>query len=327
MKKRLLDLLRCPDCMGRLDLVIGKRDKAEVEEGSLNCGHCKRSHPIVRSVPRFVESDPYAGNFGLQWNVFSRTQLDSANGTTISRDKFVSITGLTPEQLKDKRVLDVGCGMGRFLEVAASGGAEVIGIDLSRAVDAAFENVGHLPNVHIIQANLFSLPFERATFDFVYSFGVLHSTPSTKRAFLKSCEYLRPAGRIAVWVYHKYWEGSVPPFMRLYRHATSRIPPSWLLRLVKTYVPPALPLVRLPKVGRLLKWPIPVLDYKGLLPLSDDQLREWAILDTFDMLGPKYQFWHSLDEGRAWLREAGLADPEVVEPYVTLRGRRSRADA
>src|SRR5262249_21242944 len=48
-----------------------------------------------------------------QWNRFARTQLDSANGTTESRDTFVEKTGWALADLKGVRVLDAGCGMGR----------------------------------------------------------------------------------------------------------------------------------------------------------------------------------------------------------------------
>ena len=89
---------------------------------------------------------------------------------------------IEPAFFKDKLVLDAGCGIGRHAFFAAAYGAkEVIGIDLSDAVDTAFENVGHLPNAHIVQADIYDPPFRRATaggdFDFIYSIGVLHHLP------------------------------------------------------------------------------------------------------------------------------------------------------
>jgi len=74
--------------------------------------------PIVGSVPRFVESEAYVQNFGFEWNVHALTQLDTDSSDESERT-FRSKTGFTPEQLRGKRVLDVGCGMGRFSDVAS----------------------------------------------------------------------------------------------------------------------------------------------------------------------------------------------------------------
>src|SRR5262252_9532171 len=155
MHRRLLPLLRCPTCGS--PLAAGAGGSVEIETGSLSCsnGH---EFPIVGGVPRFTV-ERYAASFGYQWNRFSRTQLDSANGTTESRDTFLEKTGFRLEELRGKRVLEIGCGMGRFLEVVAGAGAEVVGIDISTAVNAAHANVGRRPNVDILQADVFSLPF------------------------------------------------------------------------------------------------------------------------------------------------------------------------
>src|SRR5262245_13985660 len=149
------------------------------------CGACGRRFPIVGGIPRFVADEHYTGSFGFQWNRFARTQLDSANGSTRSRDTFLLKTGWRLEDLKGRRVLDAGCGMGRFAELCADAGAEIHGVDLSVAVEAAHRNLGHQPNVHLYQADIMGLPFAEASFDFIYSIGVLHHTPDTRAAFLK----------------------------------------------------------------------------------------------------------------------------------------------
>ena len=63
-------------------------ERFEVISGSLTCAPCRLAYPIARGIPRFVDASNYTSNFGFQWNRFARTQLDSANGTTISRDRF-----------------------------------------------------------------------------------------------------------------------------------------------------------------------------------------------------------------------------------------------
>src|SRR5882724_7301789 len=75
------------------------------------------SVPVVRDIPRFVDSSNYASAFGLQWTTFRRTQLDSYSGTNISRDRLARCFGGSLDVVRDKSVLEVGCGAGRFTEV------------------------------------------------------------------------------------------------------------------------------------------------------------------------------------------------------------------
>ena len=61
--------------------------------------------------------------------------MDSYSGQSISSDRFWMATGWTKEEVEGKWILDVGCGSGRFAEVALEAGAKVIAIDYSSAVD------------------------------------------------------------------------------------------------------------------------------------------------------------------------------------------------
>src|SRR5262245_31660238 len=181
MKRRLLQWLVCPSCHRDLVLKVGVEEGGEVEEGALSCGTCQQTHPIVRGIPRFVSSEGYTGSFGRQWNKFARLQLDSKNGTDFSRQRFYSITEWAPAALKDKLVLDAGCGAGRFSEVLLQDGAEVVAVDLSSAVDACRQNLRGHPRFHCVQASLYELPFRDAAFDIVSCIGVVQHTPDPKR--------------------------------------------------------------------------------------------------------------------------------------------------
>lgn len=164
-------ILKCVRCGG-----VG----LESAPAAWSCPTCHATFPIARGVPRFVSAEEYSTSFGFQWSRFSRTQLDSATGTTRSRDTFVEKTGWSLHDLRGKRTLDVGCGMGRFAEICAEAGAEVHAIDLSTAVDAAATNLARWPNVHVYQADVMNLPFQDESFDLIYSIGVLHHTPDTR---------------------------------------------------------------------------------------------------------------------------------------------------
>jgi SAM-dependent methyltransferase len=267
--------------------------------------------PRVRGALRFVQADSYAGSFGREWNWFAKTQLDRpAEGQTESRETFAAKTGLTPEHLRGKRVLDVGCGMGRFAEVAASYGADVVGVDLSAAIDAAQGNLGALPNTAFIQADVFDLPLRPESFDFIYSIGVLHHTPDTRAAFAALPRLLKPGGRILIWVYTNERKlGYVAS--DAYRHLTTRMDDERLLKLCRLAAP--LGGLYRTRFGRYL---LP------LLPVSAHPDPEWRVLDTFDWYAPKYQWKHDWPEVEGWFRDAGLEDIRRHEVAVSVSGRR-----
>jgi SAM-dependent methyltransferase len=98
-------------------------------------------------------------------------------------------------------VLEGGCGKGRHTRLAAEWGArEVVGIDLSAAVESAFAATRDLPNAHIAQADIFRLPFKCA-FDYAFSVGVLHHTPDPRKSFASLAGKVKSGGHISAWVY------------------------------------------------------------------------------------------------------------------------------
>jgi 2-polyprenyl-3-methyl-5-hydroxy-6-metoxy-1,4-benzoquinol methylase len=254
----------------------------------------------------------YAESFGEQWNRYRLVQLDSVTGKPLSRRRFFEGTGW-PERLDGERILEVGCGAGRFTEVLVSTGAEVVAVDASSAVEAARATVGERATV--LQADLFALPFDEESFDRVFCYGVLQHTPDPRAAFLTIVRYAKPGGLIAADVYRKAEYVDRWSAKTLWRPLTRRLPPRTLRRAVEWYVPRWLPvdtrLARVPKLGRFLTAVVPCWNYTGLLPLTRDELRAWAVLDTYDALSPRYDFPQTLESVREWCRAAGLVEVEV----------------
>src|SRR5687767_15849748 len=164
MKRKLLGYLRCPSCGGGIILVSAAIEEGhEIMQGELRCERCECTFPIIRGVPRFAATEELepakaatAENFGWQWQHFTHSDR-------LYADQFLGwIAPVDPEFFRDKVVLEGGCGKGRHTLLAASWGArEVIGIDLSAAVETAFAATRDLENVHIVQADIYHLPFDR----------------------------------------------------------------------------------------------------------------------------------------------------------------------
>jgi len=311
MKDSLLKHLVCPACRGSLDLEIQARDEQEIERGTLRCRPCAAVYPIVRGVPRFVGNDGYVKNFSYQWTVHRTTQVDSLAGHRESKRAFFMKTGFEESELKGKLVLDVGCGTGRFTEIAAEYGADVIGIDLSYAVDAAYANMGRRPGVHVVQADIFRLPFRPETFGAIYSIGVLHHTPSTAGAFRCVTPLLKPGGPIAIWVYA--WGGEYSENLDRVRKLTAHLPQTLLYGLCWTLVPLLHGMARLPLLWRLARRIPTSVQARGLA---------WDVLDTFDAWAPRYQWKHGEPEVRGWFEAAELTDIVALSFPVSMRGRK-----
>ena len=326
MHERLLEILRCPASGSRLRLQDAHHVAGEVESGTLVAEVGATRYPIVRGVPRFVNTENYAASFGLQWNRFRETQLDSRSGLSVSADRFFAFTRWRLEDLSDVSLLDIGCGAGRFAEVALGTGADVVAVDYSNAVDACRNNLGPHPRLNVVQADIYHLPFAPASFEGVYSLGVLQHTPDPHHAFLALPTHLKPGGRLVVDLYPKLLRNILWPKYWL-RPFARHLPPDRLLQIVEQMVPVLLPLSRaigrLPLLGRKLRYLVPVVNYEGVYPLDASQLREWAVLDTFDMFAPAHDHPQTAETLRAWFHQAGMKEIEVERlGFLVGRGRR-----
>ncbi len=307
MKERLLDLIVCPVCNSFFSLEEAEKRGNKVISGTLRCndGH---KYAIKTGIPRLVSTDSYVENFSFEWHKFSKVQLDIFNGTTESEATFLQKTGFCKDSLCGKLVLDAGCGAGRFSDVVSRSGGEVVCIDLSYAVDAAYKNIGDRPNVHIIQADLFALPFKTRIFDYIFSIGVLHHTPNTHEAFKQLIPLLKPGGEVAVWVYAKYYE-KVQMISTVLRKVTTKMPKRLVYYLSSIAVP-------LYYIGPLKHIVFPAFQF------SLHRNPKWRWLDTFDWYTPHYVWKHSYPEVFQWFREEGLKDITPLEPPIAMRGRK-----
>ena len=205
-------------------------------------------------------------------------------------------------------------------------GAKVMALDDSCAVDACYTNLKHHSNLHVIQGDVYALPFASASFPYVYSLGVLQHTPDVGSAFAALPPMLEASGRLCADFYWNRFRTLMNPKYIL-RPFTKRMNQqklfSWLTASVPTLLRVSQFLGRVPLVGRFLKRVVPVADCTGIYPLSPKQLEEWALLDTFDMLAPAYDQPQSVATVKLWFGRAGLNGVEVFHcGHLVGRGRK-----
>lgn len=285
---RIPDGLLCPSCSASLS----------VSDDSARCENCASSHPIVEGIPRFVEQKHLA-SFGLQWNRYEVAHDDEDRAT------FQAKTGVALDELAGLRVLDAGCGGGRYCKVAAEAGAIVTGADHSSAVEKASKLCGHLDAVKLVQADLKKLPFETESFDFVFSIGVMHHDVETRAIFDAVSKMVRPGGRMAVWLYRKntWWQEALNSFLR--RRTTKM------------------------KVEKLEPWcrfgatlggiPLVKQSLSKVVNFSTHPVRENRICDTFDWYAPEFQHHHTTNELCGWFQDAGFEGMTVLPPEKSGR--------
>ncbi len=311
MRTSALAFLACPECGGGLMLDAAEATAEEVISGLLRCDGCAQSYPIQGGVPRFAGTiteleQRTAAAFGYEWTRYSELAARY-------RQQFLDwIRPVEPDFFRDRLILEGGCGKGRHTALAAEFGARaIVAMDLSDAVDAAFANTRHLPNVHIVQADL-NRPPVRPLFDYAFSIGVLHHLPDPERGFRALVDKLRPGGAISAWVYGREGNGWIVHIVTPVReHLTSRMPKRLLDLLAAALAAPLALATRLlyrplndTAVGRMLPYG-PYLSY-----IADFPFREQRSI-VFDHLVAPVAYYLRRDEFAGWFERASLEDVTI----------------
>ncbi|EME69132.1 2-polyprenyl-3-methyl-5-hydroxy-6-metoxy-1,4-benzoquinol methylase [Paramagnetospirillum caucaseum] len=312
----LLDLLVCPTCAHQPALALTEAEErdGEIVAGTLSCPDCRQSWPIRGGIPRFVAADQdYCDNFGFQWKHWKAVQIDRLSGHDLSERRFMTDSGWAPDWIKDRLILDCGCGAGRFTDVVAQKGGRVVACDLSQAIESCHETTRvHEGRVACIQASLFELPLRRESFDGLFCMGVIQHTPDPAAVMRALPAFLAPGGALAYNFYEADFWPKLQPLKYALRLLTPHLSTSATLKLSETLVRLLFPLSHalsgIPKI-RLINHVLPICATHDPR-LDREQQFVWTLLDTFDWYGPRYENRQKHRDVGYLLRAGGL---DVVE--------------
>lgn len=246
-------------------------------------------------------------SFGHEWERFGTfTEEEIKSG---GDEYFADL--LRPELLDGARVLDVGCGSGRWTRYLARRAGFVEAADPSRAALVAARATVDQPNVRVVQAGVSSLPYAPGSFDLVASVGVLHHVPDPSAAVGQLAEMVRPGGWLYLYLYYRL-DGRSRGYRAAFQAANA-------LRAIVSHLPGPLktgaaeiaaisvylPFITLARVlrrlapGRKLDERVPLHYYVG---------KPWKVVrnDALDRLGTPIERRFSQAEITAMLEQSGL---------------------
>lgn len=312
MRRQVLAYLVCPTCRGDLTLgEVQREEDGQVLSGTLVCAARGCRFPIKDGVPHLMTDvdavkTETAARFADEW-----TRWSGLFG--YYEQQFLSwIAPVTAADFADKLVFEGGCGKGRHTELAVRFGArDVVSVDLGESAYVAFQNTRHLPNAHIVRADLLHPPV-KPIFDLALSVGVIHHVPDPDLGMTALTSVVRDGGRVLAWVYGLENNEWIPRFVDPVRKAvTAKLDPK-LLHTLST-----LPTAALFAAIRLLYRPGPDGRGPARLPygqyfasMYDFPFRELHSI-VFDQLVTPVAYYLPEQRVRGWFAGSAFRDVQV----------------
>ena len=280
-------------------------------------------------VPSFIPEDNYSAAFGLQWNTWVNTQLDSHTGLPITAERTARMFGPLYENLAGKQVLEAGCGAGRFTEILLKQGAFVTAFDISSAVYANRRNNLGQNRLRLFRGSITDIPIEKEKFDLVFCPGVVQHTPNPSETVNSLWSQVKPGGSL---IFDQY-RHNISTWMRT----------AWILRLfLRSFEPDR----RLAITNSLVSWLYPVhrtlapyrllekilfrispvtAHFNGYPTLSDEDQLAWAQLATHDNLTDFYKHQTTLKKLKGVIKNLDASEEYYLVKAYTIEVRLQKA--
>tara|TARA_B100000780_G_C21095619_1_gene441840 strand:- start:717 stop:1739 length:1023 start_codon:yes stop_codon:yes gene_type:complete len=201
--------------------------------------------------------------FGKLWvERFNQKKLDSS---TVLK-KLLERSGFNLKFFKNKKVLDIGCGSGRFTIAFAK-----LGVKLSVGVDLGDEGLklgkltakkNKIKNIKFYKSNVLRLPFKNNSFDFVFCKGVLHHTGNTYQGLSELKRVLKKDSNAFIYLYGS--DGIFWRTRKLMRKVMKKIPYDYSIKVLNTIGMPARRTIFVDS------WYVPVEDH-----INQNTLEKW----------------------------------------------------
>jgi SAM-dependent methyltransferase len=275
----------------------------EQHRRQLECLYNSKHHTIrLEATESCDDYENIRRSFSQEWKLFNYDS-DKTWGWTLEERKrvFLEDVKLKPEEGDGKYLLDAGCGNGALSAALCDLGLRVVGIDLNDGLELAYRNRTRFSTrakeqVDYVQGNLLQLPFREGVFDLVYSSGVIHHTPDSRRTFERLVSHTRKGGRLYVWVYGKR-AFPVRIFFRLGRNLKYWISLKSLAKVCRVLAP-------------FYKVAADTLNGLHLVTFRKRTIRE-ITLDLFDAFAPRFNHYHTEKEVLIWFKESGFKNISV----------------
>jgi SAM-dependent methyltransferase/uncharacterized protein YbaR (Trm112 family) len=332
LKRAFVARLRCPDCAGALVLDERSATADEVTEGSLRA-ECGRVFPVIDGVPRLLPREAEAtlvrdhpGFFTRHPDLLPRGTLAASSVSSQTQQAFGDEWQRFPDlhdvhagifrwyfegpgepDWKHLRVLDAGCGMGRWLHFARREGAYAVGMDVSKAVDVAAAR----EDGDFVQADLRCPPFPSGSFDLVYCLGVLHHLEDPVAGLRALAALVRAEGEVRFYVYRslegEHWTKRVLlEGVTALRRVTTKIPYALVSILAGAIAVAATVTTLLPRrLLRRFEWGARLTRGLPLVHYADVPFR-MLVAEQFDRLVAPLEGRFRRDEVEKWVEAAQL---------------------
>ena len=242
-------------------------------------------HQVIKKNRRTKKS------FEMEWGMFNYEEDKTweLKGEDLL-ERFLKETDETAGSLKGKLIFDAGCGNGQLNQYIARCGAVVVGMDLSKSVERAYEN-NREENAFFLQADVQYPPLQIEKFDIVHSSGVLICTNNSELTFSKIEPCVKRNGKLSVWLYHPR-KDLIHNSFNFVRKFTSKLPIKAQYYLYLFTLFPASYVVK---------------KIKG----NKQNAREMMIA-IMDWFSPEFRWEHTPEEASSWFAKKNYKEIKVT---------------
>ncbi|EKE16391.1 MAG: hypothetical protein ACD_11C00018G0027 [uncultured bacterium] len=271
----------------------------------------------INNLDNFLEHQKKtAESFSYEWNnIYKESNFEKEN--------YLHFIGpfIKESDIKNKVILDIGCGSGRFTKHALSCGAALaFGADLGESVEFAYKLTRDMENACIVQADIYNMPFLNQ-FDLAYSIGVLHHLPKPQDGFSRLPKVLKNGGTMAIWVYNRRNNKRALYFYEPIRNILKKFPKPLLYKF--SYLPGI--------IAHLLNYLTHFFNFLGFNNLAKKIPFSYyanfpfnmKLNDSFDIIATPKSNYYFVEEIEKWFQDANLKDIksyEHPEAGITCQG-------